>query len=357
MNEPGTDLIRKASIEELCGHRSRALELYEQAYRTLLAAREAHARACVGKAYIGGDFLRKIEYPEARHMAGWLADVRKTVDRDMWHGFILNTPLGSLMDREERGRFERDLRDNPPEATADTVFATMSRLAAEAGVIFRRGLVNAFRSLSRQYQSHDGFKIGDRVVLTYSFSVYPGLRPSLTQRGEEMLRDIDRVFHVLDGKPTPEYQQGVCAAIRTASANGEMGTETPYFRVRWFKNGNAHLWFLRADLVERANRLIAEHFGAVVGTSPQPFRGRSRKEPHRDRQTDSAHAPRGTAGGLGRDLLDTWGPEPRGQHAHLDGQQDTPGGPAAVPAVGSVAPQAGQVPPGEPAPAAAGGMG
>jgi uncharacterized protein DUF4942 len=80
-------------------------------------------------------------------------------------------------------------------------------------------------------------------------------------------------MHVLDGKETPDYQQGILAAIRTAIAAKERTAETEYFRVNWFGNGNAHFYPLRADLVERANKLIAEHFGEALGAGPDA-RGR-----------------------------------------------------------------------------------
>jgi SAM-dependent methyltransferase len=34
--------------------------------------------------------------------------------------------------------------------------------------------------------------------------------------------------------------------------------------VRVFKNGNAHLWFLRDDLVDAANKVLADYYGAVL---------------------------------------------------------------------------------------------
>jgi hypothetical protein len=82
--------------------------------------------------------------------------------------------------------------------------------------------------------------------------------------------DLDRVFHVLDGKVAPDYQQGLGAAIRETMArrDGTMQCESDYFRARWFKNRALHLWMKRADLVERANRLIAEHFGETLGAGP-----------------------------------------------------------------------------------------
>ena len=57
----GTDLVRKDSIEELCGHRARALQLYRQALDTLDAAMAAHKLACAG-GHTSNDFLRDFHY-------------------------------------------------------------------------------------------------------------------------------------------------------------------------------------------------------------------------------------------------------------------------------------------------------
>lgn len=265
LTSPGTDLVRRDSIEELCGHRARALQLYRQALVTLRAAQEAHGRACGGSGYIGNDFLRDMRYSAPDNHFD--AAARAAVDRDMWRFFIVGTPLGSLMDGEERKRFEESLRASPPEVTADTVFATMARLAGEAGAIFRRGLVTAFRRFCGDYRSHDGFKIGARFVI-------PGLVTGagrfyyLNHYREDSVRDLDRCMHVLDNQPAPDHQQGILAAIRSALAAGNAEAHTEYFRVRIFRgNGNVHFYPLRADLIEKANRLIAEQCGEALGAA------------------------------------------------------------------------------------------
>lgn len=255
------DLVRKDSIEELCGHRARALELYALALSTLKAAQEAHHRAC-SMSVITTDFLRDMRYTDCKDPEGFAKAARACIDRDMWRFFITGTPLGSLMDAEEKRKFEDALKDTPPEATPDTVFATMARLAGDANAIFRRGLVNAFRRFYSDFKSHDGFKIGRRFII-----------PNLVQPAwcgfnhyrESEVRDIDRCMHVLDGKQEPEYQQGICAAMRTAMHDHKTEAETEYWRVRMFANGNAHFYPLRPDLIEKANRLIAEHYGAALG--------------------------------------------------------------------------------------------
>ncbi len=263
-----TDLVRKDSIQEMCGHRARALELYALAHRTLIAAQEAHRRAAAGKQYISDDFLKDLHRKDLKDMKA--ETIRRAIDRDMWNGFIIGTPLGSLMDEQERKSFAKSLEECPPEVTPETVFATMARLAGDGEKIFRRGLVEVFRHLSRDYQSHNGFKIGDRLVLTGMVTNYGAGWYNMNHYREGTLQDLDRCFHVLDGKPAPEYQQGLLAAFRTslAAKDGTNEFATEYYRVRWFKNGNAHVWFIRPDLVERANRLIADHFGEALGVRP-----------------------------------------------------------------------------------------
>lgn len=259
---PGTDLVRKDSIEELCGHRARAFQLYQQAVDTLKEAGKAHALAVAG-GHTDNQFLRDMHYGAGPHFAD---SVRNSVDRDMWRYFIDATPLGSLMDAEERRNFEDSLKkDSVPDITPENVFATLSRLAGDANMIFRRGLVNAFRLFCGDYHSHDGFKIGSRFLITHLVS---GGRKwaSLNHYQEPKVQDIDRCMHVLDGKPSPTHMQGVLAAIRTGMRAGSDEVKSDYFKVRlYYGNGNAHFYPLRTDLVEKANKLIASHYGEALG--------------------------------------------------------------------------------------------
>lgn len=263
-----SEIISKSTVAELCAHRARAVTLYAEAVEALARAEEAHAAAC----QIGGraslPFLA-VERNAYGDRAAFLPEMQKRMDRDIWRGLILGTPIGSLMDRQEADKFRVSLEKDPPEATEANVRATLERLMGESDEIFRRGLVNAFTRLNRDYASNDGFKIGDRIVLTWGVTWCKIMGYfTLHHTREHELQDIDRVMHVLDGKPAPDHQQGLCAALRTLtySRGRDVGTtcESDYWRARIFKNGNIHLWPKRADLLERANKIIAEHFGAVV---------------------------------------------------------------------------------------------
>jgi hypothetical protein len=261
-------IIPRSTVTEICAHRVRALELYGEAVAALDRANDAYRAAC----QIGGPrSLPSIQFDRFDTMRadGFLDEIRKRLNRDMWRGIVLGTPIGSLMDAAEADAFRDSLEKDPPDATEETVRATLERLVGESDMIFRRGLVNAFKALDRDYASNDGFKIGERIVLTWGVT-WDKIMGYFTFRSErqKQFHDLDRVMHVLDGKPAPDRNQGLCSAMDslTYSRGRDAGTiaESDYWRIRIFKNGNVHLWAKRADLLERCNRLIAEHFGNVV---------------------------------------------------------------------------------------------
>jgi hypothetical protein len=261
-----TEIIRRASVEEICGHRARTLELYARAYAAIEEAHKAHRLAAPGVTSLhtfGVSGASRRGYGFAS-----LEEIRKDVDRDVWRSVIVSLGLVTLMDRQEREAWEKQVEENPPEATAENITATCFRLLGESDLIFRRGLVNAFARFCRDYASNDGFKIGPRIVVNYAWSRYSngrgGFYLSTLQKDAE-LRDLDRVMHVLDGQAPPEsYNAGLLGAIREANAGKVMTAETPYWRARWFLNGNLHLFPLRDDLLTRANRLIADHYGDAL---------------------------------------------------------------------------------------------
>lgn len=283
-----TELVRKDSVEELIGHRMRAMDLYLQGFRAMVAAVAAHRRACVGLTSVSGlhwEALRFVHMEtRQRDEDSFVSKQRASVDGDMWRAFLVNTRLGSLMDKIERDAFEKGLQ-NPPEITIDTVMATLQRLAGDAETIFRRGLVDAFRSLSREHASNDGFTVGERMVIKRVVTVTRVNGDALWVRssewGAQVLRDVDRCLHILSGRPAPKHMQGISQAVYEAIGRKEWEASTDLVRVRWHKNGNGHLWVLDPKLREDVNREIAAYFGAAVGH--QPPRASTRSNANADR--------------------------------------------------------------------------
>lgn len=82
-----------------------------------------------------------------------------------------------------------------------------------------------------------------------------GWRPMYQQ--ESHLSALDNIFHMLDGQGFPKgYRGPLCDSI-WASQDGKF--ETDYFVGQCYKNGNLHLEFKRADLLEKFNQIAGRN--------------------------------------------------------------------------------------------------
>lgn len=272
-------LVPRATVSAIVAQRDRALALYADAHDAIQAASDAvmAARSAAIQAAPGQDtrynylsreerstFLRTITVPERSE---YLSDARRLTDTDVWAKIISFTDIERLMDKTAKDDFTRQLREDPPEVTEENVYATLQQLAMDADLIFQRGIAEVFSNLDRRFRSHDGFKIGSRVILSNALNEWGGW--SYHRNHRDTLQDIERTFFVLDGKVPPASCGGIVGAVE-AERNARRGphqseVESEFFRIRCFKNGNAHVWFLRDDLVKKVNRLLAEYYGEVIG--------------------------------------------------------------------------------------------
>jgi len=270
MISTSTDLIKKESIAELTAHRDRAIELYGRAIDLLMEASKALNMAAPGNKYsiVEPNDFRWIETEQ--HARELVESLTKRVDQKVWRYLLDASGLGSLMDRTAKDEFHAQIEKNPPAATLDNVCATMLTKASEAGTIFERGLIEAFRKLDKSYRTNSTFKIGNKIVMKGALSAVDSKWKSLRhwafyRKADDELLDIERTLSILDGNAPCGRMSGVVAAIDTATRDGEDHAETEYFSVRIFMNGNLHVTFKRSDLIEKANIIVAKHFGATVG--------------------------------------------------------------------------------------------
>ncbi len=66
---------------------------------------------------------------------------------------------------------------------------------------------------------------------------------------------MDNVFHRLDGKGSPKYQDGFVTMLNVAIRERRPGAEISYFRCKWFMNCNLHVEFKRLDLLKQLSQL------------------------------------------------------------------------------------------------------
>ena len=274
-------IMPRATIHEIAAHRDRALSLFAQAFDLVAQASDAARRASPSGVYSLPSLAFDRSYPLSA--ASFADKVRQTVDRAVWNHVTEAHGITSLMDKTEREKLRGELERDAPPFNAEDCQSVVERLIGDRKAIFQRGLANAFSSLDRRFRSHDGFKIGSRIVLTHAFD-----RFGSWSRGyrDETVLDVERAFHLLDGRSPPTRMSGIVGLIASGRrAQGyeasQFVVEDEYFKARVFQNGNIHLWFKRSDLVEKVNLNLADHYGAVLGagadvatSNPGPKYGR-----------------------------------------------------------------------------------
>src|SRR3546814_12675940 len=109
------------------------------------------------------------------------------------------------MDAEAREKFRHQLRTDPPEVSVENCLATVESLILDSRNIFLRGIANVFSRLDRRFRTHDAFAIGSKIIFDCAFSEYGSWSG---RHCDEYLRDVERTFHVLDGREQPDRYAG-----------------------------------------------------------------------------------------------------------------------------------------------------
>lgn len=256
-----TDLVKSVSIANLANQRvavvervHAALDLFAEAEQI---AKTAHlgfprlvlddAYACRGRPSVTGEYAKRDEAEGA---------IVRVIDVRGWSYLLSESGLRTFMDAQAREQWDRQLSEGDvPELTSANIEATFAQLYGARGGMFERGVIQCFRRLSWDYKSNRPFKFGKRIIVKRLLS-----DGCTNHRVTDELDDLVRAFCILDGKPEPDHRLGTYALVSNARQARLTEAEHAYFHLRWFQNGNGHLTFARADLVERMNRILAKHY-------------------------------------------------------------------------------------------------
>lgn len=255
------ELVPSISIANLANQRTAvverirtALDLLAEAEQLACSAHLGFPRLVLDNSYVRrgvvtvtGEYATRAEAEQA---------IQRTIDAQGWNYLLSESGLRTFMDARARAQWHQQIADgNVPEFTAANIEATFTELHAARGDMFERGVLECFRRLSWNYKSNQPFKFGKRVILKSLFSY-----GSLNHHGANELDDLLRVLHVLDGKPEPDHRAGVYYLISHARGQRQVEAENAYLHLRWFQNGNGHVTFKRADLVDKMNTILAKHY-------------------------------------------------------------------------------------------------
>jgi len=192
-------------------------------------------------------------------------EVRKEIDNRLWRFCFSELGVYRYMDAASANKLEREIEDKSPEFTVENIEDTAFSIYDRRQELFAKSIVDVFRGLSDQHKTNtnDKFRIPNKCVVRYIVEVsYGGNLRLRNFSRRDTINDINRVFTMLDNKNF-EPRQALCE-LEAELMSGKNTYECEYYRAKGFKNGNMHIEFKRADLLDKANLIVANYYGSAL---------------------------------------------------------------------------------------------
>lgn len=225
---------------------------------------------------IGGGVARDWAMKQDFRCGCWLMEkvetampvITRNLDRDIWQDLMKKSGMLSIMDAKARDQWYRNLESKDlPAISEESIYSTFEQLHRDKGEVFERGVINVFKSLSWHYKTNSPCRFGKKVIVSNLVSYNQwGFTLNHSYRRDQ-LADLERMLHLLDGKPLPDNRSDLTARLyEHIRANPQMAKvyEDEYFSIKYFMKGSAHLTFRKPGLVEKMNDIVAKHFPEML---------------------------------------------------------------------------------------------
>jgi len=197
------EIILSTDIQRLVDARRAVLDLLGQATAALKEADRLAKEAGLGgrRDWLTQDVLHDFRYGDP------LPQMQKEVDRAGWKHLMTASGMEAVMDAQARDELAYQLYESEiPELTMENVLATFQDLAARKEELFERGVINCFKSLSWDYKSNSPVAFGKKIIVNGAVTFCPDYGFGVEDRVMRRIDDLERIFHLLDGKPVPEHR-------------------------------------------------------------------------------------------------------------------------------------------------------
>ncbi len=183
--------------------------------------------------------------------------------REAWAVIVDRLELRRMMSVSRWEALSKELREGDlPEITEENVEAfgrgyldSLPTMHAEAVAEVFEWLRPRGQLEHPKYKRNSELEVPAKIVIEYAVErAWTGAGFRLQHHRGQKFQALENVFSALDGRGqiTKTHRSALEDAI-AASPDGK--AETPYFRVRCYKNGNAHIEFLRHDLLAKFNAI------------------------------------------------------------------------------------------------------
>lgn len=263
-----TDVICSTSIERIVTGRDTALAQIEELIHQL-------GDISTLTSSIGGKTALDWAMKQDFRCGCWLMEkaetamkvITRNLDRGIWRDLMKKSGMLSLMDAQARERWDRNLEgDEIPAISEANILSTFEQLHQSKDEVFERGIINVFKGLSWDFKTNSPCSFGKKMIIN-SLVVYNRWGYSLCGGWRrDQLADLERMLHLLDGKPIPDNRGDVTTRLmdHVSLQKASHIYEDGYFSIRYFQKGTGHITFKRLDLVDKMNDIVAKHFPSML---------------------------------------------------------------------------------------------
>lgn len=258
------DLARRDTIAEIVRTYETQTQRIRDAYQELEQAGDL-LTAAFGKVTLYSSFST---LPHGCHSPEYaVQEVLKEIKKTCWRNLIERLGIRRVIGLKRAKELDEKLEDidKLPEITVQNIYETLDLLHGNAAYFMKETVKEVYeafhinperRGTLKTNLRNAVFDLGRKIICVGSLETSWG-RSSyhVSHWHNDKIRLLDKVFHVLDGKPFNDAGY-ICPLIDAIQSSGAEGKgETDYFKFKCYENQNLHLEFKRLDLLKEFNRI------------------------------------------------------------------------------------------------------
>ena len=184
-----TDVTTQKTVEEIVNTRNNTVKLFEDGHKLIkMAIKESETLN-----QYSGIYVRDLPSPE---------DVKKNMDQKAWRHIFNISGMESLMNATQKAEFDKQIENNPPELTLETVKSTLITQYSCQDETFIEGMVDTFRLLDKTFKTNKPFKIGHKVIFKGAVDRH-GFWSYYNNSPREMIVDLERIIFIINKRKPP----------------------------------------------------------------------------------------------------------------------------------------------------------
>ena len=269
-----TDILQRQTIAVICDNVAKAQTDIAQAFLLLQGAKDrlgatlGSQRPYQADAHLWEREISDHDLPRVGHASA------QYVAKNAWRYVIDFCGITAYMTEKRQNELRAQMDGGHfPALTPENVLSTLQGFTGQVGTLLEESAQEVFdwlrpsnpRSSAGRLKTNQRWKLGYKVIVPYAVEANWTRGYHLNYHREANFRSLGNVFSLLDGNGPQHYPDDLSTQLRAGLEQAKAGewVSTPYLTLKPYRNHNAHLDFLRHDLVDKLNALCGD--GSLPG--------------------------------------------------------------------------------------------